>query len=69
MIIGKRYPDSPEGNLWLAVLKRTILDLVQSKKTIRKAALIHVNGFIYEAEIVDIDSEWIRGVLRMGKII
>ncbi len=61
-----QFPDYPESNLMYSVVERAVLDL-QSRNEGYSAAK-YLSGDIFHAEIIGIDSDWVRQTLRTAGV-
>lgn len=61
-IIKHKFPQSPEGRLFFAIVEKAILDLTDKSATLRKDAERYLRGDIIHAQLCGVDPEWIRRV-------
>ena len=64
--VGHQFPPTPEGKLFLNILRQAMLDLFLPDH--RYSACKHLRGWIYEAEICGVNSDWIRLQLKRAGI-
>ena len=62
--ISPHFIDTPEGNLNKAVVVQAIKDLRDKSHSIRSSAAYYLSKDMYNAEICNVSSEWIRRVIQ-----
>ena len=65
--ISYQFPTCPEGKLMFAILEQSILDLYDIGE--RRTALSHLSGNIPEAQICDVDADWIKRLIKQSGLI
>lgn len=62
--IAPQFPAGPRAALMLAGLRQVVLDLVSTDQETHANAVEYLHGNIHLAEVCDVDSVWVRRVLR-----
>ena len=64
--VGYEFPNSAEGRLMKGIFHQAVVDLfIESQRT---SAARHLQGWIYEAEMCGINSDWIRRLFETANV-
>ncbi len=64
--VGYQFPKTPEGKLMRHIFVQSVTDLYLWAH--RRSAVLHLQGWMFEAEVCGINSEWIRYQFRQANV-
>lgn len=63
-----QLPDTEDGYLMHLVIRQAVKDLYSRRPSVKTAAVKYLSGYITAAELCGVNSDWVRRVLKEGKL-